>query len=142
MALTDEDKKWFHDEMQHLHGEIQQLHGEIQQLHGEIQQLHGEIQQLHGEIQHAKDGLRGEIQELKIELRGEIQHAKDESIAAARDMQTEVITFIGSMTEPLKLRLQHLETNAVNEGTVERVRLTAIEDRLFRLEKRVLGGLP
>ena len=121
MALTDEDKKWFHDEMQHLHGEIQQLHGEIQ---------------------HAKDGLRGEIQELKIELRGEIQHAKDESIAASRDMQTEVITFIGSMTEPLKLRLQHLETNAVNEGTVERVRLTAIEDRLFRLEKRVLGGLP
>ena len=111
MALTDEDKKWFHDEIQHLKDEIQHL--------------------LHDEIQHAKDGLRGEI-----------QHAKDESIAAARDMQTEVITFIGSMTEPLKLRLQHLETNAVNEGTVERVRLTAIEDRLFRLEKRVLGGLP
>ena len=107
MALTDEDKKWFHDEMQHLKVELL------------------------GEIQHAKDGLRGEI-----------QHAKDESIAASRDMQTEVITFIGSMTEPLKLRLQHLETNAVNEGTVERVRLTAIEDRLFRLEKRVLGGLP
>ena len=132
MALTDEDKKWFHDEMQHLHDEIQHLHGEIQELKVELR----------GEIQHAKDGLRGEIQELKIELRGEIQHAKDESIAAARDMQTEVITFIGSMTEPLKLRLQHLETNAVNEGTVERVRLTAIEDRLFRLEKRVLGGLP
>jgi ribosomal protein S24E len=83
---------------------------------------------------------RTELQEMRTELRMEIQHAKDETIASAREMQTEVIRYIGNTAEPFNVRMRHLEANTGNQETAERLRLAAIEERLLRIEMRVLGG--
>ncbi len=73
-------------------------------------------------------------------FRTAIEHAKDESIASAREMQTEVIRYIANVAEPFNVRMRHLEANCGNLDTAERLRLAALEERLLRIEQRVLGG--
>lgn len=80
------------------------------------------------------------IEQLETGLRTEIQHAKDESIASAREMQTEVIRYIANVAEPFNVRMRHLEANCGNLDTAERLRLAAVEERLLRIEMKVLGG--
>ena len=79
---------------------------------------------------------RSEIQQ----VRTEIQHARDEGIASAREMQTEIIRYIGNTAEAFNVRMRHLEANTGNQETAERLRLAAIEERLLRIEMKVLGG--
>ena len=80
------------------------------------------------------------LEQMEARLRAEIQHAKDESIASAREMQTEVIRYIANVAEPFNVRMRHLEANCGNLDTAERLRLAALEERLLRIEQRVLGG--
>lgn len=95
-------------------------------------------QWLRGEIQSAKDEtivvsretettLRAEIHEVETKLRAEIHSAKDEMIQGARDMQTEVIRYIGNLAEQFNVRMRHIEANAGNLETAERLRLAALE---------------
>src|SRR5437763_2553759 len=113
MALNDDDKQWFRGEIQHVKDEI--------------------LAASRGEIQHAKD-------EMIAASRGEIQHAKDEMIAASRDMQTEVLRYIGNVAEPFNVRMRHIEANTANLDTAERLRLAAVEERLLRIGKKLLDG--
>ena len=83
--------------------------------------------------------LGGEIEASAQSLRGEIQHAKDDAIAASRQMQTEVIRCIGAVAEPFNVRMRHLEANAGNLETAERLRLAVVEDRLLRIEMKMLS---
>ena len=83
--------------------------------------------------------LGGEIEASTQSLRGEIQHAKDDAIAASRQMQTEVIRYIGAVAEPFNVRMRHLEANAGNLETAERLRLAVVEERLLRIEMKILG---
>ena len=76
---------------------------------------------------------------LEKSFRTEIQNSKDETIASAREMQTEVIRYIGNIAEPFNVRMRHLEANAGNLDTAERLRLAQLEERLLRIERRVLG---
>ena len=85
-------------------------------------------------------GFRTEIQNVKTELRAEIQNSKDETIASAREMQTEVIRYIANIAEPFNVRMRHLEANAGNFDTAQRLRLAQLEERLLRIERKVLGG--
>ena len=80
------------------------------------------------------------LEQMEARLRAEIQHAKDESIASAREMQTEVIRYIANVAEPFNVRMRHLEANCGNLDTAERLRLAAVEERLLRIEMKVLGG--
>ena len=80
-----------------------------------------------------------EIEASTQSLRGEIQHAKDDAIAASRQMQTEVIRYIGAVAEPFNVRMRHLEANAGNLETAERLRLAVVEDRLLRIEMKMLS---
>lgn len=77
---------------------------------------------------------------LETSFRTAIEHAKDESIASSREMQTEVIRYIGNTAESFNVRMRHLEANTGNQETAERLRLAAIEERLLRIEMKVLGG--
>src|SRR5436305_478878 len=99
--------------------------------------MDSELQQF---LEQMETRLRAEFQHLGAELRAEIQHAKDETIASAREMQTEVIRYIGNTAESFNVRMRHLEANTGNQETAERLRLAAIEERLLRIEMRVLGG--
>lgn len=54
-------------------------------------------------------------------------------------MQTEVLRFVANMAEGSNVRMRHVEANAGNMETAERLRLAALEERLLRIEKRVLG---
>ena len=80
------------------------------------------------------------LEKMEARLETAIQHAKDESIASAREMQTEVIRYIANVAEPFNVRMRHLEANCGNLDTAERLRLAALEERLLRIETRVLGG--
>ena len=82
------------------------------------------------------------LQAMEQRLRDETQKAKEETIAAARDMQTEVLRYIGNVAEPFNVRMRHIEANAGNLETAERLRLAAVEERLLRLEQKLLGGKP
>lgn len=64
-------------------------------------------------------------------------------INASRDMQTEVLTYIANLADPINTRIRHIEANAVNCDVAERKRMAAIEDRLPRIEKKLArsGGL-
>ncbi len=55
-------------------------------------------------------------------------------------MQTEVIRYIANVAEPFNVRMRHLEANCGNLDTAERLRLAALEERLLRIEMKVLGG--
>lgn len=58
-------------------------------------------------------------------------------------MQTDVLTYIANLADPINTRIRHIEANAGNFDVAERKRLAAIDDRLLRIEKKLAcsGGL-
>ena len=87
-----------------------------------------------------REEIQATAQTLRDELREEIVRSKDECIAAARDMQTEMLRYMANVGDGLYVRMRHVEANVGNMETAERLRLTAVEERLLRLEKRILGN--
>ena len=54
------------------------------------------------------------LEQMEARLGAAIERAKDESIASAREMQTEVLRYIGNTAEPFNVRMRHLEANIGN----------------------------
>jgi hypothetical protein len=69
-----------------------------------------------------------------------LEQVVDQVVAKSRDMQTEVLRYIGNVAEPFNVRMRHIEANAGNLETAERLRLAAVEERLLRIEQKILGG--
>jgi hypothetical protein len=135
--LTVDDKQWLRGEIQSAKDETIVVSRETETaLRGEIHEIHTTLRT---EIHEVQTTLRAEIHEIQTKLRAEIHSAKDEMIQGARDMQTEVIRYIGNLAEQFNVRMRHIEANAGNLETAERLRLAALEERLLRIEKRVLG---
>ena len=123
--LSDEDKVW-----------IAGLMGGF-----ETRLIQGFETRLGEEIQGVETRLLGEIQRSEARLRVEILQFKEESIAASRDMQTEVLLAFRNFSHPVegRLRVQKVATRAFNE------RMDALEDRVEFLEeggiKKALGDI-
>jgi hypothetical protein len=69
-----------------------------------------------------------------------LEQVVEQVVAKFRDMQTEVLRYIGNFAEPFNVRMRHIEANAGNLETAERLRLAAVEERLLRIEQKILGG--
>lgn len=161
--LTNEDKQWlaehlaateakFTAEMQvGLAGLELKFSAEIRQAKNDMIQVSrdglaateakfsAEIQQAKNDmIQVSRDGLVA----MEAKVSEDILHAKNDMIQVSRDMQTEVIRYMGNLAEQFSVRMRHVEANASNLDTAERLRLAALEDRFLRLEKKVLGETP
>ncbi len=142
--LSDEDKVWIAGLMGGFETRLSQgFETRLrEENHGlETRLIQGFETRLGEEIQGVETRLLGEIQRSEARLRVEILQFKEESIAASRDMQTEVLLAFRNFSHPVegRLRVQKVATRAFNE------RMDALEDRVEFLEeggiKKALGDI-
>ena len=110
--LTDDDKVWIAG----LVGAVETRLGEG--IHGLGTRLsQGFETRLREEIQGVETRLLREIQRSEARLRVEILQFKEESIAASRDMQTEVLLAFRNFSHPVegRLRVQKVATRSFTE---------------------------
>ena len=85
--------------------------------------------------------LRGEIRASKAELDSALGNMRDELLESIRDSQTEILRGFEGLIRSSDARLQRLELGAQAMGGSEvllNTRLSAVESRLFEIEKKLL----
>ncbi len=96
----------------------------------------------------AFESLRRDVQQSEERIRRDmlaaIQQSEERTIEAARKMQDEILRGLRHMTERYDIRLRHLEANAGNLETAERLRLAILEERVSAIETklRMIPGEP
>jgi proline dehydrogenase len=128
MALTDEDKQWIEKRLERV---VEQVVERV------IEQVVERV------VEQVVERVIEQVVERVVEqvIEKVVEQVVEQVVAKSRDMQTEVLTYVANLAEPINTRIRHVEANAGNLETAERKRLAAIEDRLLRIEKKLGGGL-
>jgi hypothetical protein len=92
----------------------------------DVEQLRNEF---HGDVEQLRNEFHGDVEQ----LRSEFHHGFDDLQETMRDVQTEILTAFYGYTQTTDAKLKEAEASDIGL----RQRLTAVEERLLEVEKRL-----